>query len=98
MRAPLGDKVVPGGKLGLVLVAHLMVEKYVDGLPLHRQRERLRRLDLDLSVSTLCDQVKWCTALLRPLWRAAHAEVIAARVMHLDATGLPVLDHGATSA
>jgi transposase len=92
VRAPLGDKVVPSGKLGLALVAQVMVDKYVDGLPLHRQRERYGRLGLELSVSTLADQVKWCTDLLRPLWRAALAEVIAARVMHLDATGLPVLD------
>lgn len=95
VRAPVGDKVVPNGKLGLQLVAQLMVEKYVDGLPLHRQRERLQRLGLELSVSTLADQVKWCTDLLRPLWRAAIAEVIGARVMHLDGTSLPVLDASA---
>jgi transposase len=92
VRAPLADKIVASGKLGLALVAQLLVEKYVDGLPLHRQRERFQRLGIDLSVSTLCDQVQWCTDLLRPLWRAALAEVIAARVMHLDGTGLPVLD------
>jgi len=92
VRAPVGDKVVASGKLGLALVAALLVEKYVDGLPLHRQRERYQRLGLDLAVSTLADQVKWCTDLLRPLWRAALAEVIAARVMHLDGTGLAVLD------
>lgn len=92
VRAPVGDKVVGNGKLGLALVAQLLVDKYVDGLPLHRQRERFGRLGLDLAVSTLADQVKWCTDLLRPLWRAALAEVIAARVMHLDGTGLAVLD------
>jgi transposase len=92
VRAPVGEKVVASGKLGLALVAALLVDKYVDGLPLHRQRERYQRLGIDLSVSTLADQVKWCTDLLRPLWRAALAEVIAARVMHLDGTGLAVLD------
>jgi transposase len=96
VRAPVGDKIVASGKLGLALVATLLVEKYVDGLPLHRQRERYQRLGLDLAVSTLADQVKWCTDLLRPVWRAALAEVIAARVMHLDGTGLPVLDPNAT--
>jgi transposase len=95
VRAPVGDKVVPSGKLGLQLVLQMLVDKYIDGLPLHRQRERFARLGLDISVSTLCDQVKWCTDLLRPIWRAALAEVIAARVMHLDATGLPVLDSSA---
>lgn len=92
VRAPLGDKVVPGGRLSTRLVIQLLVNKFVDGLPLHRQREIFQRLGLDLSVSTLCDQVKWSTDLLRPLWRAALAEVIASEVMHLDGTGLPVLD------
>jgi transposase len=91
-RAPVGDKVVPSGKLGPRLVGHILVDKYSDGLPLHRQRERFRRLGLDLPISTLADQVGWCAELLRPLWRAALAEVIAARVMHLDATSLAVLD------
>lgn len=88
VRAPTGEKIVESGKIGLALAATLLVEKYVDGLPLHRQRERLARLGLDIAVSTLADQIKWCTDLLRPLWRAALAEVIAARVMHLDGTGL----------
>ncbi len=92
VRAPTGDKVVASGKIGLGLAATLLVEKYVDGLPLHRQRERLARLGLDIAVSTLTDQIKWSTDLLRPLWRAALAECIAARVMHLDGTGIMVLD------
>ena len=92
VRAPTGDKVVASGKIGLGLAATLLVEKYADGLPLHRQRERLSRLGLDIAVSTLADQIKWSTDLLRPLWRASLAECIAARVMHLDGTGLMVLD------
>lgn len=92
VRAPTGDKVVASGKIGLGLAATLLVDKYVDGLPLHRQRARIARLGLDLAVSTLTDQIKWSTDLLRPLWRAALAECIAARVMHLDGTGLSVLD------
>jgi hypothetical protein len=42
----------------LLLVALLMVEKYVEGVPVHRQRKRLQRLGLDLSVSTLAGQGK----------------------------------------
>jgi transposase len=92
VRAPLGDKVVEGGRLGSTLVAILVVDKYDDGLPLHRQKLRFERMGIDLPVSTLADQVTWATDLLRPLWKAAIAEVIAARVMHLDGTGLAVLD------
>jgi transposase len=95
VRAPVGPKVVAGGKLGNGLVIDMLVGKYGDGLPLHRQQERYTRLGLDLPISTLVDQVTWITDLLRPLWRAALAECIASKVMHLDATGLPVLDRAA---
>jgi transposase-like protein len=77
------------------LVAALVVDKYDDGLPLHRQKRRFERMGASLAVSTLADQVMWATDLLRPLWRVAIDQVLAAKVMHLDATGLPVLDRDA---
>jgi transposase len=92
VRAPQGDKVVTGGKLGSTLVAALLVDKYRDGLPLHRQKKRFEEMGLALSVSTLADQVTWATDLLRPLHRAAIARVLASSVMHIDGTGLPVQD------
>jgi transposase len=92
VRAPPGDKVVPGGRMGTTLVGQVLVDKYRDGLPLHRQRERFERLGVKLPVSTLADQVAWGTDLLRPVWRAAMDWVLAADIMHLDATGLAVLD------
>jgi len=96
-RAPMGDKVVPSGRMGTTLVSELLVDKYRDGLPLHRQKQRFERLGIKLSISTLADQVTWATDLLKPLWRAAMAEVLAATVMHLDGTSLPVLDKSEAS-
>ena len=91
VRAPLeNNKVVAGGKLGSNLIAHLINDKYRDGLPLHRIKQRLARLGLDLSVSTLADQILWSTELLRPLWKAASAIVVGSAVMQLDGTGLAV--------
>ena len=95
MRAPQGDKVVTGGRLGSRLVAELLVDKYEDGLPLHRQKKRFERMGLSLPVSTLADQVTWATDLLRPLWRAAASKVLLACVMHVDGTHIPVLDRDA---
>lgn len=96
VRAPLGDKVVPGGRMGTTLVSQLLVDKYRDGLPLHRQKERFERMGVKLAISTLADQVAWATDLLRPVWRASMDAVLAAVIMHLDATGLPVLDDSKT--
>lgn len=92
VRAPAGDKVVAGGKFGTTLVATLVAEKYRDGLPLNRQRERFARMGLSVSNSTLADQVMWGTDCLKPLWRCAMSTVLRAVVMHLDGTSLPVLD------
>lgn len=94
-RAPQGDKVVTGGRLGSTLVAELLVDNYWDGLPLHRQKHRFERMGLTIPVSTLADQVTWATDLLRPIWRGAIATVLLSAVMHLDGTSLPVLDREA---
>ncbi len=97
VRAPLGDKVVPGGKMGTTLVAQLLVDKYYDGLPLSRQMERFERLGLEVAISTLADQVGWAAEALQPLWRLAKAQVLRAPVMHLDGTSLSVLDKDVAS-
>ena len=94
-RAPVGDKVVSAGRLGTRLVSTILVDKYDDGLPLHRIKQRLERMGLSLPISTLADQVTWATDLLRPLWRLAVLEALSAKIMHLDGTGLPVLDRDA---
>ena len=86
---------VAAGRLGTRLVSTLLVDKYDDGLPLNRTKQRLERMGLALPISTLADQVTWATDLLRPLWRLAVLDVLDAKVMHLDGTGLPVLDRDA---
>lgn len=43
VRAPVGDRIVSGGRFGSRLAGQLLVDKYDDGLPLHRERERLCR-------------------------------------------------------
>jgi len=91
-RAPLPDKVVVGGRLGPRLVACIVVDKYRDGLPLNRQVQRYRRLGIELSMSTLVDQVMHVTDAADVLHELAIEEVLGARVMHLDGTGMPVLD------
>ena len=92
VRAPMGDKVVTGGMYGARLVAELVKDKYDLGLPLYRQGGELKRLGLYMPSSSMADQVTWATELLRPIWMALRTAVLSAKVMHLDGTGLPVLD------
>ena len=90
-RAESGAKVVEGGLYGAGLVSSLVVDKFDDGLALHRSRGRLLRLGLDMPVSSMGDQVRWAAELLEPLWRYSIARVLEAEVMHIDATSLPTL-------
>lgn len=92
VRAPPGDKVVDGGRIGIPVVVQIVVDKYRDGLPLYRQAERFARLGWDVSRSLLCDQVRHVAELLQPLHRAAQKEVLAADVLHTDGTQLRVRD------
>jgi transposase len=98
VRAPMGDKVVEGGYYGSTLVAHLIVGKYRDGLPLYRQAEQLARLGLKMPSSSMADQITWGTDLLQPLWRNLIDRLLESRVMHLDGTGLPVRDRERTGS
>ena len=92
VRAPLGDKVVEGGIYGSRLVGDMVVSKYDDGLPLHRQGTRYERLGLSIPSSSMSDQITWATDLLRPIWRELLERVLKSVVMHLDGTSLPVRD------
>lgn len=91
-RAPAPDRVVGKGRLGVMLVACIIVDKYRDGLALHRQLQRLHRLGVSLPITTMVDQVAHVAAAAKLLHQAAMNEVLASHVMQLDATGMPVLD------
>jgi transposase len=92
VRAPMGDKVVPGGAYGSGLVSQMVVDKYRDGLPLYRIGHRLATLGLDMPSASMSDQIQWATELLRPLHRAALACMLVEDVLHLDGTSIPVRD------
>ena len=74
----------------------VLFEKYGQHQPLNRQSERYRREGIDLSLSTLADQVGGCAALLRPLYDLIGAHVLAGSRVHGDDTTVPVLAKGQT--
>src|SRR3546814_14671749 len=69
----------------------LLFEKFGAHQPLNRQRDRYAREGVDLSLSTLADQVGTCTAALMPLYLLIEAHVLAAERLHGDDTTVPVL-------
>ena len=67
-QAPAPFHVLPRGFAGPSLLAMILFEKYGQHQPLNRQSERYAREGVELSVSTLADQVGASAALLRPLY------------------------------
>jgi transposase len=89
---------LPRAIAGPGLLAHILVAKYDDHLPLYRQGEILARRGVDIPRSTLID---WCgraVAVLRPLTERLKASVLSAHRLHADDTPVRVLDPAITRA
>jgi transposase len=93
---PAPFHVTPRGFVGPNLLATILFEKYGQHQPLNRQSERYAREGVDLSVSTLADQVGAATAALAPLHALIKAHVLAAERLHADDTTVPILAKGKT--
>jgi transposase len=93
-QAPAPFHVLPRGFAGPSLLAMILFEKYGQHQPLNRQAERYAREGVELSLSTLADQVGGCAAVLRPLYGLVRAHVFAGPRVHGDDTPVPVLAPG----
>jgi hypothetical protein len=74
----------------------ILFEKFGQHQPLNRQSERYRREGIDLSLSTLADQVGACTSALQPLYALIECHGLAAERLHGDDTTVPILAKGKT--
>jgi len=93
---PAPFHVTPRGFAGPNLLAMILFEKFGQHQPLNRQSERYAREGIDLSVSTLADQVGACAVTLQPLHAQIEAHVLAAERLHGDDTTVPILAKGKT--
>ena len=67
VQTPLPSRPIERGRPGPSLLAHVLVSKYADHLPLYRQSQIYAREGIDLDRSTMADWVGRSTALLEPL-------------------------------
>jgi transposase len=93
---PAPFHVTPRGFAGPSLLAMILFEKFGQHQPLNRQSERYGREGVELSLSTLADQVGACTAALRPLHTLIERHVLSAERLHGDDTTIPILAKGQT--
>ena len=91
VRPPLPPEPIPRGTAAAGLLAHVLVSKYVDHLPLYRQESILGRLGWGVTRSTLCDQVMACAAVLDRLYRLMCDRVRGSAVVHADDTPVTLL-------
>ncbi|HWI13906.1 MAG TPA: IS66 family transposase, partial [Burkholderiales bacterium] len=77
------------------LLAHVMVAKYCDHLPLYRQSGIYAREGVEIDRSTMAGWIEQCEQLLDPLLAALGRYVMAAQKVHADDTPVKVLQPGA---
>ena len=93
-QAPAPAMPTPRGRATPATLAHLLVSKYCDHLPLYRQSEIWARDGVEIDRSTLCDWVGQATWLLQPVVEGIRRHVFAAEKIHGDDTTVPVLSPG----
>jgi transposase len=94
VQAPAPSRPIARGLAGPGLLAHVLVSKYADHLPLYRQSQIFARDGIDLDRSTLADWVGGASELLSPLIEALGRYVLSAQKLHADDTPVPVLCPG----
>jgi transposase len=94
VQAPAPSRPIARGLAGPGMLAHVLVSKYADHLPLYRQSQIYARAGLELDRSTLSDWVGGTHALLEPLIEALGRHVLSGTHLHVDDTPYPVLAPG----
>jgi transposase len=94
VQAEAPSRPIERGLAGPGLLAHVLVSKYADHLPLYRQSEIYARHGVELERSTLADWVGGASKLLEPLVEALRRYVMSAGKLHADDTPVPVLAPG----
>lgn len=90
--AELPARPIDKGIAGPGLLAQIVIDKYTDHLPVHRQIQRFEREGIKLSSSTLTDWISGTCALLEPLYDELKRQVLSTDYLQADETPIKVLD------
>ena len=98
---PTGERIAIGvlpvrpiekGIAGPGLLAQIVIDKYVDHLPIYRQVQRFEREGMKLPISTLADWISGTCHLLEPLYEVHRKQVLNSDYLQADETPIKVLD------
>jgi len=90
--ADLPSRPIDKGIAGPGLLAQIIIDKYTDHLPVHRQIQRFEREGMKLSASTLTDWIGATCTLLDPLYEVLRKQVLSSNYLQADETPIKVLD------
>ena len=90
--APMVDRPLPKAIVGPGLLAQIIIDKYVDHLPLYRQMERFKREGINIPYSTIGDWIKNGCTLVDPLYESLKKLIVQSNYLHADESPIKVLD------
>lgn len=90
--APMIERPLPKAIAGAGLLAQIVIDKYVDHLPLYRQQERFKREGIIIPYSTIADWVTGTCKLIAPLYEALKTLILQSNYLHADESPVKVLD------
>jgi transposase len=97
--APMPRPVYPGSLASPSLLAHIMYQKYVNGLPLHRQEQDFARMGFILSRQTMANWMVYAAEeWLSPVFGVLKFHLLKQELLHADETTLQVLREPGKSA
>jgi transposase len=91
--APVPERLVPRCLADESLLAHLVVSKFADHLPLHRMETVMGRSGVTLTRQTMCDWTVACGLGVQPLVDGIAAEMFANGLVHNDDTPVDMQDY-----
>ena len=94
VQAPAPARLIEGGLPNEAMVAHVLVARYANHLPLYRQARMMARQGLDLDRSTLAFWVGFAAAEITPVVARLREILLASARLFADETTVPVLDPG----
>ena len=90
--ADLPSSPIEKGKAGASILALIIIQKYVDHLPLYRQIEQFKRMGIDIPSSTMNDWVRTGAELIAPLYQTLVNRILQSHYLQVDETRIQVMD------
>jgi transposase len=92
--AEMIDRPLPKVIAGAGLIAQILIDKFVDHIPLYRQRERFKREDVEISDSTMSDWVRESIdKIIHPVYHSLKQKILQSDYLHVDESPIKVLDN-----